>query len=121
MAVEAAAAPRRTRVQGAGLDRALPYLLLGPAILLLLAVVVYPLFYGVRESFLGYRYGHSIGSVGLQNYKDLYSDPYFRDALWVTLKFVFLAVGLETVLGLGLKESDVKDVAFMSSPVPWSW
>ena len=89
-------------MQGAGLDRALPYLLLAPALLLLLAIVVYPLFYGVRESFLGYRYGHSIGSVGLQNYKDLLSDPYFRDALWVTLKFVFLAVTLETVLGLGL-------------------
>jgi multiple sugar transport system permease protein len=102
VAVEAAAAPRRSRVQGAGLERALPYLLLAPALLLLLAVVVYPLFYGVRESFLGYRYGHSIGSVGLQNYKDLYSDPYFRQALWVTLKFVFLAVGFETVLGLGL-------------------
>jgi multiple sugar transport system permease protein len=102
VAVEAAAAARRTREQGAGLERALPYLLLAPAILLLLALVVYPLFYGVRESFLGYRYGHSIGSVGLQNYKDLYSDPYFREALWVTLKFVFLAVALETVLGLGL-------------------
>jgi multiple sugar transport system permease protein len=102
VAVEGAAVPRRAREQGAGLERALPYLLLAPALLLLLAVVVYPLFYGVRESFLGYRYGHSIGSVGLQNYKDLYNDPYFRDALWVTLKFVFLAVGLETVLGLGL-------------------
>ena len=102
MAVEAAAAPRRRRAQGAGLERALPYLLLAPALLLLFAVVVYPLFYGIRESFLGYRYGHSIGSVGLQNYKDLWSDPYFRQALWVTLKFVFLAVGLETVLGLGL-------------------
>jgi multiple sugar transport system permease protein len=102
VAVEAAAVGRRGRMQGAGLDRALPYLLLAPALLLLLAIVVYPLFYGVRESFLGYRYGHSIGSVGLQNYKDLLSDPYFRDALWVTLKFVFLAVTLETVLGLGL-------------------
>jgi multiple sugar transport system permease protein len=102
VAVEAAAVGRRGRRQGAGLDRALPYLLLAPALLLLLAIVVYPLFYGVRESFLGYRYGHSIGSVGLQNYKDLWSDPYFREALWVTLKFVFLAVGLETALGLGL-------------------
>ena len=89
-------------MQGVGLERALPYLLLAPALLLLFALVVYPLFYGVRESFLGYRYGHSIGSVGLQNYKDLYSDPYFRQALWVTLKFVFLAVMFETVLGLAL-------------------
>ena len=57
----------KPRVRGAGLDRALPYLLLAPALLLILAVIVYPLFYGVRESFLGYRYGHSIGGVGLQN------------------------------------------------------
>ena len=89
-------------MQGAGLERVLPYLLLAPALLLLLAIVVYPLFYGLRQSFLGYRYGHSIGSVGLQNYKDLWSDPYFRQALWVTLKFVFLAVTFETLLGLGL-------------------
>jgi multiple sugar transport system permease protein len=93
---------RKPRARGAGLDRALPYLLLAPALLLIVAVVVYPLFYGLRESFLGYRYGHSIGSVGLQNYKDLYGDPYFRDALWVTLKFVLIAVTIETVLGLGL-------------------
>ena len=102
MSAQAAVVSRQARVRGAGLDRALPYLLLAPALLLILAVVVYPLFYGLRESFLGYRYGHSIGSVGLQNYKDLYSDPFFRDALWVTLKFVLLAVGIETVLGLGL-------------------
>jgi multiple sugar transport system permease protein len=100
--VEAVAVRRQVRERRAGLDRALPYLLLAPALLLIAAVVVYPLFYGVRQSFLGYRYGHSIGSVGLQNYKDLYSDPYFRDALWVTLKFVLIAVAVETVLGLGL-------------------
>ena len=102
MSAGAPAIARKPRVRRAGLDRALPYLLLAPALLLILAVILYPLFYGVRESFLGYRYGHSIGSVGLQNYKDLYSDTYFRDAIWVTVKFVFLAVGLETVLGLGL-------------------
>ncbi len=102
MTVGAEAVARKPRVRGAGLDRALPYLLLAPALLLIVAVVVYPLFYGLRESFLGYRYGHSIGSVGLQNYKDLYGDPYFRDALWVTLKFVLIAVTIETVLGLGL-------------------
>ena len=114
MLVPAAQAIRRKpRVSGAGLDRALPYLLLAPALLLILIVIVYPLFYGLRESFLGYRYGHSIGSVGLQNYKDLYSDPYFRDALWVTLKFVVLAVGIETVLGLGLALLAARELPFI--------
>ncbi len=113
MAVEAAAVTRRAREQGAGLDRALPYLLLAPALLLVLAVVVYPLFYGLRESFLGFRYGRSIGSVGVQNYRDLWSDPYFRDALWVTVKFVALAVALETVLGLGLALLAARELPFI--------
>src|SRR3954471_5559293 len=114
MTTSAAAAVRRprARVQGAGLDRALPYLLLAPALLLILLVVVYPLFYGLRESFLGFRYGRSIGSVGLQNYKDLYSDPYFRDALWVTVKFVLIAVSIETVLGLGLALLAARELPF---------
>jgi multiple sugar transport system permease protein len=113
MGVGAAAVRRRTRSRGAGLERALPYLLLAPALLVILAVVVYPLFYGLRESFLGYRYGHSIGSVGFQNYTDLYNDPYFRSALWVTLKFVLIAVGIETALGLGLALLAARELPFI--------
>lgn len=102
MTVGATAIRRRARVQGAGLDRALPYLLLAPALLLLLAVVVYPLLYGVRQSLFNFRFGRAVQNVGLDNYRQLWSDPFFRDALWVTLKFVALAVSIETVLGLGL-------------------
>lgn len=93
---------RRLRLQGAGLDRALPYLLLAPALLLILAVVVYPIGYGIRQSFLNFRFGHAVGSVGFDNYRQLFSDPYFAQALWVTIKFVLIAVAIETVLGLGL-------------------
>jgi len=69
---------------------------------LVLAVVVYPIGYGIRQSFLNFRFGHAIGSVGFDNYKQLFSDPTFGQALWVTLKFVALAVTIETTLGLGL-------------------
>ena len=85
-------------MQGAGLDRVLPYLLLAPTLLLVLAVVVYPIGYGVRQSFLNFRFGHAVGD----NYRQLFSDPAFKQALWVTFKFVVLAVTIETVLGLGL-------------------
>lgn len=102
MAATAATVVRRARVQGAGLDRVLPYLLLAPTLLLILAVVVYPIGYGIRQSFLTFRFGHPIGSVGLDNYRQLFDDPAFGQALWVTIKFVALAVALETVLGLGL-------------------
>jgi multiple sugar transport system permease protein len=89
-------------LQGAGLDRALPYVLLAPAVLVVLAVLVYPLIDGVQASTQFYRFGRPIESVGLQNYTDLWRDPQFRNALWVTVKFVTLAVALETVLGLAL-------------------
>jgi multiple sugar transport system permease protein len=89
-------------LHGAGLDRALPYLLLAPAVLVVLAVLVYPFIDGIQASTQFYRFGRPIEGVGLQNYKDLWSDPQFRNALWVTVKFVTLAVALETVLGLAL-------------------
>lgn len=96
-----AAAPRE-RLQGAGLERALPYLLIAPAVLLVFAVLVYPLWDGLTASTQFYRYGKPLRGVGLDNYKDLWSDPQFRNALWVTIRFVTLAVAVETVLGLGL-------------------
>jgi multiple sugar transport system permease protein len=92
----------RRRAQGAGLDRVLPYLLLAPTLLLILAVVLYPIGYGIRQSFLNFRFGHAVGSVGFDNYRQLFSDPAFSQALWVTLKFVVIAVTIETTLGLGL-------------------
>jgi multiple sugar transport system permease protein len=92
----------RRRAQGAGLDRVLPYLLLAPTLLLIFAVVLYPIEYGIRQSFLNFRFGHAVGGVGWDNYRQLFSDPAFGQALWVTLKFVALAVTIETTLGLGL-------------------
>jgi multiple sugar transport system permease protein len=92
----------RERAQVAGLDRALPYLLLAPAVLVVLVVLVYPLWDGLQASTQFYRFGRPIRDVGLDNYVDLWSDPQFRNALWVTVRFVALAVAIETVLGLGL-------------------
>jgi multiple sugar transport system permease protein len=105
-------ARRRSRIQGAGLDRVLPYLLLAPTLLLVLAVVVYPIGYGIRQSFLNFRFGHAVGSVGFDNYTQLFHDPAFGQALWVTIKFVVLAVTLETVLGLGLAMLVANEVPF---------
>ena len=84
------------------LSRALPYLLLAPALLTVLAIFAYPLLDGLRASTQVYRFGEAIDSVGLKNYTDVLGDPEFRTALWTTLKFVTLSVALETVLGLAL-------------------
>jgi multiple sugar transport system permease protein len=92
----------RERLQGAGLDLALPYLLLAPSVLIVLGVLVYPLWDGLRASTMAYRYGAPTDSVGLQNYAKLWSDPQFRNSLWVTVCFVSLSVAIETVLGFAL-------------------
>jgi multiple sugar transport system permease protein len=93
---------RRGRQQGAGLDLALPYLLLAPGVLIVLAVLVYPLWDGLRASTKFYRYGKPLRDIGWDNYTRLWEDEQFRNALWVTVRFVTLAVGIETVLGLAL-------------------
>ena len=89
-------------LRGSGLDRVLPYLMLGPAIFLVLGVVVFPLLEGLRSSTGFYRFGRLVRSVGLDNYKQAFADPAFSEALFTTARFVFLAVTIETVLGLAL-------------------
>lgn len=86
----------------AGLDRALPYLLLAPSVLIALAVLIYPLWDGLRASTLFYRFGSPLRSVGFDNYVRLWSDGQFLNSLWVTVRFVTLSVAFETVLGLAL-------------------
>jgi multiple sugar transport system permease protein len=71
-------------------------------VLVVLVVLVYPFWDGIQASTQFYRFGRPVKSVGFDNYKDLWSDPQFRNALWVTVKFVTLAVAIETVLGLAL-------------------
>ena len=92
----------KQRAQGAGLDRALPYLLLAPSVLIVLVVLVYPIWDGLRASTKLYRYGRPLREIGFDNYVRLWSDPQFLNSLWVTVKFVSLAVSIETVLGLAL-------------------
>jgi multiple sugar transport system permease protein len=93
---------RQERLQGAGMDLALPYLLLAPAVLIVLAVLVYPLWDGLRASLMFYRYGKPISFVGLDNYIQLWTDAQFLNSLWVTVRFVFFSVAIETILGLAL-------------------
>ncbi|WP_037075826.1 carbohydrate ABC transporter permease [Rhizobium mesoamericanum] len=92
----------KQRLQGAGLDLALPYLMLAPAVLVVLCVLVYPFWDGLRASTQVYRYGAAVGWAGLDNYVRLWSDGQFLNALWVSIRFVFLAVAIETVLGFAL-------------------
>jgi multiple sugar transport system permease protein len=65
-------------------------------------VAAYPLVSGVRASFRTYRYGRDLGSAGTQNYHVVFGDHVFWTALGTTARYVFFAVAIETLLGLGL-------------------
>jgi len=100
IAMTPSAATRTLR--GSGLDRVLPYFMLGPTLFLVLGVIVYPLIDGLRSSTGFFRFGRLVRSVGLDNYARAFADPAFVEALLTTARFVFLAVTIETVLGLAL-------------------
>jgi multiple sugar transport system permease protein len=109
------ATPRtvRARKQGAGIDRVVPFLLLAPAVLLVAAVVIYPLITGIQESTKFYRYGRAIANVGFSQYRQAFNDPQFTGAVWTTIKFVGAAVSIETVIGLGLALLCVQELRFI--------
>jgi multiple sugar transport system permease protein len=103
----------RGRQQGAGLDRLTPYLLLAPAVLLVLGVVVYPLISGIQASTRFYRFGSAISNVGFSQYRQAFNDPMFTGAVWTTIKFVTAAVFFETLIGLGLALLCVHELRFI--------
>lgn len=89
-----------------------PYLLIAPALLFMASISVYPLFYGARASLSHYKYGRELGLTGLENYRVVLGDHVFWDSIFVTMKFVLLAVTLETILGVGLAVLLSRDLRF---------
>jgi multiple sugar transport system permease protein len=104
--------PRRPAA-GSGVDQVLPYLLLAPTILLVLAVLVYPLLEGFRTSTGFYRFGRRLRDVGWGNYVQALHDPAFLGSIVATAEFVVLAVAVEAGLGLALALLCAREVPFM--------
>ena len=102
MAVEAASLRRGRRATAASwADRNIRFLLVTPAVLLILALTLYPLGYSLWVDFVNYDAqipGHAW--VGLDNFKAIVQDPVARQALWHTAFLSAGAVALELVLGL---------------------
>ena len=90
----------------------LPYLFIAPAAILMAGISIYPLFYAVRASLSQYRYGRAVEFGGLENYRRVLSDHVFWQAIFTTLKFVALAVSIETLLGVGLAVLLSRDMRF---------
>jgi multiple sugar transport system permease protein len=75
--------------------------LVAPALIILLAMTVFPAVYLLRSSFFSFTLlSPESQFVGLQNYIYDLTNPDIRSSLLITLLFVIIAVSLELVIGL---------------------
>ncbi len=85
-------------------ERIKPLLYLLPFIISVAVFTLYPIVNVIRMSFLeGYKYltGAYTG-VGLENYEKVFADPYFRQALGNTFKYVLCVVPISTAIAVVL-------------------
>ena len=99
--VTAAAATRR---RGRIVDLFVRWSFMAPSIVLLIALLAYPIFYTVDISFSRFDIATFSASdwVGLENYREVMSDYRFWDSLEVTLIYLVIALPLQVVLGFGI-------------------
>jgi len=85
-------------------ERRLAFLLIAPAVILMLAVTAYPIGYAIWLSMLRYNLAtpDDTSFVGLQNYVTVLTDGYWWTAFLVTLSITVVSVAIEFVLGLAL-------------------
>jgi multiple sugar transport system permease protein len=91
-------------------DRHIAWLLALPATLLILALSIYPLIYSIWVAFVNYDFeipGHAF--LGLENFRDVVSDPIARRSLVNTAILAAASVAVEFVLGLLLALALVKN------------
>src|SRR5690349_23958674 len=100
------------RAPGQALSDLLPYLLLAPSLLMLLAVTLYPLLYAARLSTFSFRFGKELAFIGLANYAMLLRDANFHWTLWITVVYTFVAVSIESFVGRGCARRLASDLAF---------
>src|SRR6266704_3246165 len=80
--------PRRMTLRFGGMsDRAIAWLFITPSVLLLLAINIFPLLWTIQLSFTNYRANRpnaQLRYVGLDNYRDILTDPEVWHAMQIT-------------------------------------
>jgi N,N'-diacetylchitobiose transport system permease protein len=97
--------PRQRR--GRSWDRFTPYGLIIPAVILLLALLAYPVYRMIVVSLQKYEQPQLWGTrppewIGLANYQKLFKDPTFWAAVEHMVIFTAVSVALSVLLGLGV-------------------
>ena len=81
------------------------WLLLGPALLLIVGTTIYPLLSAFVLSFEQWRLNRTpapSGFVGLDNYLNAFTDQYFLQSVLVTLQYTVISVALSIIFGLAI-------------------
>jgi len=110
-----------------------PYLLVAPAVIYLFAITLYPGVYAIYQSFFFVRFDEW-NFVGLDNYRELFTDDEFWQALWNTVVIGGIALCIEFVVALTLAALAYRDpfirgwrlvflmpMLFMPSAVSFIW
>lgn len=103
-----------------------PYLLVAPAMLIIMCVVFIPVVNAIGMSFQSYdlRRPKDIAFVGLANYIEVFQDALFWQSLWKTILWVVFGVGLQFVFGFILalllnKSFKGRGIVRAVSLIPW--
>ena len=94
----------KRRVRGLS-DRTIAWLFVGPTIVLLLAVNIFPLIWTIRLSFTNFRAnrpGKDVEWVGLDNYRKILTDPDTWASMQATAHFLFWTILLQVLIGFTL-------------------
>ena len=86
-------------------DRAIAWLFVGPTILLLLAINIFPLLWTINLSFTNFkanRLNRAVEYIGLRNYQRILSDSDIWLSMQATAHFLFWTLFLQILLGFTL-------------------
>jgi len=104
------------------------YLLLSPAVILLLTVLAYPVGWEIWTSFTAYStlQDGATRFVGLQNYRHQLADPQFWLAAAVTLVYAIVTIVAKLALGLGFalllaRPFRGRALVFLAVFLPWAY
>jgi len=91
-------AAKKTKIKNR--DNLAAYLMLSPFLLFFALFVLYPLIKNFYYSFTNYNLGNKTDWAGLKNYKELFTDHWFLEAMKNTAVYAVFSVIFLTVLGL---------------------
>ncbi|MBD5654729.1 MAG: sugar ABC transporter permease, partial [Candidatus Eremiobacteraeota bacterium] len=91
-------APLKSRIANGDLGG---YMLLAPAMILLLSLTLYPLLYSIYISLTDYHLGSDAPThfIGVENYMRMATDSLFLGSLGTSATFLVVAVPLQLILG----------------------